>query len=228
MLKIFILFFILNFYNIVFSSEKEKIITKMQNTNNLSFNFVQTISEKKENGNCIIKYPKKIYCEYDNHDKKIIADLENYFTVNTTLDTDTQILVNQYYELVIKELVELNPKWIGFSVFTFQCQRACTEILQRLRSRYKGRIMIGGAGISTRGIASSNADYANKLMEEGLIDAYIKGDGDIALIELMKNNFDYAGINGNPYAGVPDLNVIPKPDWSDVIDLPYRYHNRKI
>ena len=52
-------------------------------------------------------------------DKKTIADLENYFTVNTTLDTDTQILVNQYYELIIKELLELNPKWIGFSVFTF-------------------------------------------------------------------------------------------------------------
>ena len=26
---------------------------------------------------------------------------------------------------------------------------------------------------------------------------------------------------------MPDLNVIPKPDWSDVIDLPYRYHDRK-
>lgn len=88
--------------------------------------------------------------------------------------------------------------------------------------------MIGGAGISTRGIASSNADYADKLMKEGLIDAYIKGDGDIALVELLKSNFEYAGINGNPYMGVPDLNVIPKPDWSDVIDLPYRYHDRKI
>ena len=91
-------------------------------------------------------------------DKKIIDDLENYFTVHTTLDTDTQVLVDQYYELIVSELVELNPRWIGFSVFTFQCQRATTEILQRLRSRYKGKIMVGGAGISTRGIASSNAE----------------------------------------------------------------------
>ena len=161
-------------------------------------------------------------------DKKVIADLENYFTVNTTLDTDTQILVNQYYELIIKELLELNPKWIGFSVFTFQCQRATTEILRRLRGRYKGKIMIGGAGISTRGIASSNADYGEMLIKENLIDAYIKGDADIALIELLKGNYDHAGVNGNPYRGVPDLNVIPMPDWSDVIDLPYRYHDRKI
>jgi len=153
-------------------------------------------------------------------DKKIIDDLENYFTVNTSLDTDTQVLVDQYYELIVSELVKLDPKWIGFSVFTFQCQRATTEILQRLRGRYRGKIMVGGAGISTRGIASSNADYAEKLIKDNLIDAYIKGDGDIALIELLKGNLEFAGINGNPYKGVPDLNVIPKPDWSDVIDLP--------
>jgi hypothetical protein len=161
-------------------------------------------------------------------DKKIIADLENYFSINSPLDTDTQILVDQYYELLIKELLSLNPTWIGFSVFTFQCQRATTEILRRLRPRFKGKIMIGGAGISTRGIASSNADYADMLLNDNLIDASLKGDGDIALIELLKGNFSYAGINGNPYKGVPDLNVIPKPDWSDVIDLPYRYHDRKI
>ena len=56
--------------------------------------------------------------------------------------------------------------------------------------------MIGGAGISTRGIASSNADYADMLLNDNLIDASLKGDGDIALIELLKGNFSYAGING--------------------------------
>ena len=161
-------------------------------------------------------------------DKKIIDDLENYFTVNTTLDTDTQILLEQYYELVVMELLDVNPSWIGFSVFTFQCQRATTEILQRLRGRYTGKIVVGGAGISTRGVASSNADYAEKLLADNLIDAYIKGDGDIALVELLKGNLGYAGINGKPYKGVPNLNIIPKPDWSDVIDLPYRYHDQKI
>ncbi len=145
-------------------------------------------------------------------DTKTITDLENYFTINSSVETDTQILVNQYYDLIVNELLKLNPKWIGFSVFTFQCQRATTEILQRLRPKFKGRIMIGGAGISTRGIASSNADYGEKLIKDNLIDIYIKGDGDIAIIEMLKGNIDFAGINGNPYKGVPDLNVIPKPD----------------
>ena len=72
MFRVLIIFFILNFYNPVFSSTKEKIISQMQLTNNLSFNFIQIIDDKNESGKCIIKYPKKIWCEYDNSNKKII------------------------------------------------------------------------------------------------------------------------------------------------------------
>ena len=73
MFKILIIFFILNFYSPVFSSTKEKIISQMQLTNNLSFDFIQTIDDKNENGKCTIKYPKKIWCEYDSSNKKIIV-----------------------------------------------------------------------------------------------------------------------------------------------------------
>ena len=72
-LRVVTVFFILNFYNLAFSSSKEKIILKMKQTNNLSFNFIQTIDEKKENGSCVIKYPKKIFCEYNNPSKKKIS-----------------------------------------------------------------------------------------------------------------------------------------------------------
>jgi outer membrane lipoprotein-sorting protein len=41
--------------------------------NNLSFNFIQTIDNKNENGKCIIKYPKKIWCEYNDSNKKVIV-----------------------------------------------------------------------------------------------------------------------------------------------------------
>ena len=72
MYRVIILLFILNFYNPAISSTKEDIISHIKLTDNLSFNFIQTIDDKKENGKCIIKYPKKIWCEYDNSNKKII------------------------------------------------------------------------------------------------------------------------------------------------------------
>jgi len=59
MFRVIIFFLILNFYNSVYASINDEIIVKLQQTNNLSFYFEQTIGEKSENGNCIIKYPKK-------------------------------------------------------------------------------------------------------------------------------------------------------------------------
>ena len=73
MIKVLIIFFLVNIYSFAFSNEKEKIISQMQLTNNLSFNFIQTINNKSENGKCIIGYPKKIWCEYNNSKKKIIV-----------------------------------------------------------------------------------------------------------------------------------------------------------
>ena len=73
MIKTIIIFFLLSLYNPVFSSPKEKIISKMKKINNLSFNFVQTIEEKNENGACILEYPKKLYCKYNDANGKIIV-----------------------------------------------------------------------------------------------------------------------------------------------------------
>ena len=83
MFKFLIIFFLLNFYSIAFSSIKEKIIFQMQLTNNLSFNFIQTIDNKNENGKCIIRYPKKIWCEYDNSNKKIIVSNGKSLVIKT-------------------------------------------------------------------------------------------------------------------------------------------------
>ena len=67
---ILIFFFILSFIKPLYSSNKDKIINNLINTNNIAFNFKQTIDEKTEKGNCIIEYPKKIFCSYNNIKKK--------------------------------------------------------------------------------------------------------------------------------------------------------------
>jgi outer membrane lipoprotein-sorting protein len=71
--KFLVILLILNFYDPAFSSVKDKIISQMKLSNTLSFNFIQTIGEKTENGSCIIKYSKKIFCEYIGSSKKIIV-----------------------------------------------------------------------------------------------------------------------------------------------------------
>ena len=61
--KIFIIF-LLFFFSKTNASFKEQIINDLKNLDNLTFEFEQKINEKEENGNCTIKYPKKIFCKY--------------------------------------------------------------------------------------------------------------------------------------------------------------------
>ena len=73
MFKVIIILLFFNFYFPANSSPKDKIISQMKLTNNLSFNFMQIIENKEQDGNCIIQYPKKIFCEYNDYKKKIIV-----------------------------------------------------------------------------------------------------------------------------------------------------------
>ena len=73
------LFFLLNIFFIYFFSVntsladfQRKIINKLTATKTLSFNFEQKISDKKEVGNCFIKYPLLIKCNYKNLKQKTI------------------------------------------------------------------------------------------------------------------------------------------------------------
>jgi outer membrane lipoprotein-sorting protein len=74
MLKYIIFFFIITFINSsAIASNKDKIIQKLNSIQNFNFNFKQVIDDHSENGNCTVQYPKKIFCEYQNVNKKIIV-----------------------------------------------------------------------------------------------------------------------------------------------------------
>ena len=135
MFRILIIFFLLNFYNSAFSSIKEKIIQKMLLTNNLSFNFIQTINNKSENGKCTIKYPKKIFCEYDNSNKKIIiSDGKSLVIKNRNSGgyyyplkkTPLEFLLNKNY--LISKISILEPRVIDNKYLNFKITENDNEI----------------------------------------------------------------------------------------------------
>lgn len=86
-LVFFYILFISSFAN---ASIKEKIILNLDQTKNLKFNFKQTIDDKTESGICTIKYPKKIYCEYKNKNKKIMVSNGKSLVIKNLVN-------NQYY-----------------------------------------------------------------------------------------------------------------------------------
>ena len=85
MLKVIIILLFFSFYTFhANSSVKEKIISQMKLTNNLSFNFIQTINDESEDGKCIIEYPKKIFCEYSNPSKKKLVSNGKSLVIKTS------------------------------------------------------------------------------------------------------------------------------------------------
>ena len=71
--KYFLILFLILFSNKTTAQIKENIIQKFEEINNISFNFEQNINGKIENGNCIVQYPKKIYCVYNLNNQKILV-----------------------------------------------------------------------------------------------------------------------------------------------------------
>ena len=132
MCRVLIIFLILNFYSPVYSSKKEEIISQMKLTKNLSFSFIQTINNKNENGKCIIKYPKKIWCEYeyDNSNKKIIVsngkslvikikNSGNYYIYPLKKTPLFYLLDKEYLisKMSILEPREVDNRYINFTIF---------------------------------------------------------------------------------------------------------------
>ena len=76
---IFIFFYPLN----IFASSKQLIKNKLEETDNISFKFVQKIGKKTEQGECIISYPKKILCKYDDIYKKILVSNGKSLVINS-------------------------------------------------------------------------------------------------------------------------------------------------
>ena len=128
MLRYTLILFFCFFITSANSENKKRIIENLNNIKNFEFKFEQNINGKIENGNCTIKYPKKIFCEYTNSNKKILVSngkslviktISSYYRYpleKTPLNVilDKNILINK-----IKSLKErtIDNNLINFTIF---------------------------------------------------------------------------------------------------------------
>jgi len=70
-----IIFIYLLYATVAFADLRKNLINELISTKTLSFNFKQKIAEKEEIGNCFIKYPLLMKCNYQNlKQKTLISD----------------------------------------------------------------------------------------------------------------------------------------------------------
>ena len=125
MLKYFFIFFIFILTSYSNAEIKDKIIQNLKNTNNLNFKFEQNINGKIENGNCTIKYPKKIYCKYDKNNNKILVSNGKSIVIKTNSSfyiypiekTSLNLLLDKEY--IINKIKSLNSRNIEDKFINF-------------------------------------------------------------------------------------------------------------
>jgi len=148
----------------------------------------------------------------EDHPKK--KDIINFFEFaeeKPELSDEIFDLIN----FISDRILSYNPQVIGLSLLTYNSQLFTLWLLVKLKMVAPHiKIIIGGSGIKDFIASSSNA-FCDEMKSLNLIDHYITGDGEIAVVEFLKGNFEYPGINSLTWQEIRNLDDFPFPDYAD-------------
>ena len=131
--KIFFLF-ILILSSKTLASEKNNIIQNFKSIENLTFNFEQNINGKIENGVCTIEYQKKIFCNYNLKNKKILVSNGRSLVIKTSNSyyiypiekTPLNLILNK--EFILDKIMNLDERIIDNKYINFNFSENENEI----------------------------------------------------------------------------------------------------
>lgn len=136
---------------------------------------------------------------------KTWADLEPLFAVDSCYQSHRTALRPILHEWATR-ILDHEPRHLGFCVFTQRSFFIARDLSQELkRMGYAGPILWGG-GYSA---------HCGELMKQtGVIDHYVIGEGENAIVRFAGGNRHFPGLDSKP-ATKPDLAQYPCPDYSD-------------
>jgi len=134
MIKYLFIFMIFFFSTNLKANNKENIIYNLKNTQNFNFDFEQNINKKIEKGNCIIEYPKKIYCEYSGSNDKILVSNGKSLVIKTKVGyyryplnkTPLYLILDKNF--LINKINKLEERIIDNSIINFTIKENNYEV----------------------------------------------------------------------------------------------------
>ena len=119
---------IIFFFTKLNASTKEELIINLKNLKNLTFDFEQNVNGKVESGNCVLEYPKKIFCKYNLRNEKILVSNGSSLVIKTLTSyylyplekTPLNLILNK--EFLLDKITDLNErivedKFINYKFF---------------------------------------------------------------------------------------------------------------
>lgn len=169
-------------------------------------------------------YHKTIMDELEDYFKEV--QTRRYYGQKTKLSKEALSFYEGYLDECVEKTLSSNPRWVAISIFSEQSLRCSIDYLEKLRAKAPHvRVVCGGycmniwAYYSTGYVLGDETmtpirigDYLRTL---GLVDYFVCGEGEVALVELLKGNISYPGINTYTPIQIADLDALPLPDYRD-------------
>lgn len=150
-------------------------------------------------------------CLLDHPNRSQIMEFFYYEVVREEIIAD----LNELFDLMVHRIMQSNPEMVCLSLLTFQCQAAAKWLCFCIKKYcHETKICIGGTGITSQ-LANTNDDFAFSLLDQGLIDFFIRGDAEDSFPQLLKGNHSWPGINSINWQSILDINTVPFPDYRD-------------
>ena len=117
-----------------------------------------------------------------------------------TPEGDIDPFVDDFLQNQVKEILKLKPKYIGISVFSFMAHFTTLCLAKEIRNQnHDVKIVVGGPGAGTtispelyQHLGATSIEkmlkYGDFLKQRKLTDFVVYGDGEEALLELLKND----------------------------------------
>jgi hypothetical protein len=107
----------------------------------------------------------------------------------------------------IEELRQINPRWVGMTIFSQRSKWIAREVVRLIKDQLPHIKIVTGGPFSEF--------VSPPLFKEGLVDAYVIGEGEQPIVDILQGKSDRPGINGNPPEQNNDLDKIPIPNYDD-------------
>ncbi len=145
---------------------------------------------------------------YDfNHYVKDDENFKRYAIAETTPEDASEF--DATIQMHVRKMLSFEPKYIGLSIFSYQCQRMTKLLCVYIRTMSPHtKIILGGPGLNTGGLQGKN--LGEQWKDQELCDHWVVSEGEWPIVDIVRGDHD----NKKEWTQIENLDEFPIPDYS--------------
>ena len=148
-----------------------------------------------------------------------LPNRQSYYNYDEIWDHERSPTLSEYKNICKFIKTHCLPKMKSYDRYWISVFGGSATMFTRLLCRFVRKylknkiIVLGGQGVSDINIAQKGTGFGKMIMERGLCDIYITGEGEYSVKEILDGKTSGPGINGSPSIQINDLDSLPFPNY---------------